>query len=61
MQHGEKKDGFSPNDYERFDLYVACVDEQFDWDQLDAPYHDPEIIEKRNPPHKAFNKYKMER
>lgn len=61
LQHGEKKDGFSPSDYEGFDLYVACVDEQFDWDQLDAPYHDPEIFEKRKQPHKAFNKYKIER
>ncbi|AMX00044.1 hypothetical protein [Rummeliibacillus stabekisii] len=60
LQYGEKKDVFFPNDGEGYDLYVACVDDQFNWENLEAPYHDTEIFEKRKHPIKAFNKYKID-
>ncbi len=60
LQYGEKKDVFFPNDGEGYDLYVACVDDQFNWENLEAPYHDTEIFEKRKQPTKAFNKYKID-
>ena len=59
LQYGEKKDVFSPKDNEGFDLFVTCVDDQFDWEQLDSPYHDPEIFERHKRPVEAFKYYKI--
>lgn len=60
LQHGEKREVFSPVDGEGYDLYISCVEDAFDFEQLDAPYHDPEIFEKRKPPLTAFKLYKVE-
>ncbi len=60
LQNGEKREGFSPNDGEGYNLYISCVEDSFDFEQLDVPYHDPEIFEKRKPPLAAFNLYKIE-
>jgi hypothetical protein len=59
LQFVEKKELFFPADEEGYDLYVACVEDEFDWEQLDAPYHDPEIFEKRKTPIQAFKQYKV--
>lgn len=55
----EKKEVFFPADEEGYDLYVACVEDEFDWEQLDAPYHDPEIFEERKTRIQAFKQYKV--
>lgn len=60
LQHGEKREVFFPVDGEGYNLYISCVEDDFDFEQLDAPYHDPEIFEKRKPPLTAFKLYKVE-
>lgn len=59
LQHGEKREAFAPVDWESYHLFISCVEDAFDFDQLDEPYHDPEIFEKRKPPIEAFSLYKL--
>lgn len=60
IEHGEKREVFSPVDGEGYNLYISCVDDSFDLEEIDEPYHDPDIFEKRKPPAKAFKLYKIE-
>ena len=59
LQFGEKKEVFFPEDEEGYSLYISCIDDSFDLSQLDPPYHDPDIFEKRNPPVQAFKHYNL--
>jgi hypothetical protein len=62
LKHGEARLGVSRSDDEGDDLFIACLDEDFDWDTLELPYHDRECYDPDEtvdlPPYKVFEKYK---
>ncbi|MFK2827028.1 hypothetical protein QYG89_15350 [Bacillus sp. B190/17] len=62
LKHGETRVGLSPSDGEGYDLFIKCVEDDFDWEALDMPYHDRECYVPDDvtglPPHKAFKNYK---
>lgn len=60
LQFGEKKEVFFPEDEEGYSLYISCIEDSFDLSQLDPPYHDPDIFEKRKPPIQAFKFYNLQ-
>lgn len=53
--------GLAPSDGEGYDLYIKCVDDDFEWDDLEMPYHDRECYfpdeTTEVPPNKAFKNY----
>lgn len=60
LKHGEFRLGLSPSDDEGYDLYLKCVDEDFDWEKLEMPYHDRDCYEPDGiPPNKVFKRYKL--
>ena len=62
LKHGETRLGLSPSDGEGYNLFIKCVEDDFEWDALEMPYHDKEIYEPDKsveiPPDKMFKKYK---
>ncbi|WP_409292984.1 hypothetical protein [Peribacillus sp. SCS-37] len=59
LEYGEIRTTLSPSDNEGFDLFISCVDDNFDWNEIDMPYHDPEYFDKPEVPIKAFKRYKL--
>ncbi|WP_083995503.1 hypothetical protein [Caryophanon latum] len=57
LENGEMRETFFPSDEEGYDVYIACVDDAFDFETLDLPYHDEELFNKPKPPLKAFTLY----
>ena len=62
LEHGETRLGLSPSDGEGYDLFIKCVEDDFEWEALEMPYHDKEIYEPDEsveiPPYDVFKKYK---
>jgi hypothetical protein len=62
LKYGETRLGLSPSDGEGYDLFIKCVEDDFEWEALEMPYHDKEIYEPDKsvqiPPYKVFKKYK---
>lgn len=62
MKHGEKRTTLFPSDGEGYDLFIKCVEDTFEWDALEMPYHDKEIYEPDKSveisPDKVFKNYK---
>ncbi|WP_108671796.1 hypothetical protein [Peribacillus acanthi] len=62
LKHGESRLGLSPSDGEGYYLYINCVEDDFEWEALEMPYHDKEIYEPDKsveiPTSKLFKKYK---
>lgn len=62
LKQGESRLGLSPSDGEGYDLFIKCVEDDFEWEALEMPYHDKEIYEPdisvEIPPYKLFEKYK---
>lgn len=61
LKYGEARTTLSPSDDEGYDLFISCVEDGFNWDVLDMPYHDPEIFEKPKVPVEAFRKYNLKK
>ncbi|KEZ47527.1 hypothetical protein GS18_0219230 [Metabacillus indicus] len=62
LKHKEAKLGLSPADGEGYDLYIKCVEDDYNWEELQMPYHDrdcyvPDEKEERSP-FDVFNHYK---
>jgi len=61
LKYGEIRTTLSPSDNEGYDLFISCVEDNFDWDSVEMPYHDHEFFEKPKVPVKAFRKYKIKK
>ncbi|GAE36310.1 hypothetical protein [Halalkalibacter akibai] len=59
LKYGEISTTLSPSDGEGYELLISCVEDGFNWDLIDMPYHDPEYFDKPNVPVKAFRRYKL--
>lgn len=59
LRHGEFRFNSSTSDHEGYDLFISCVQEDFNWGSLEMPYHDQEIFEKTKAPLSAFERYKF--
>lgn len=63
LKHGESRLGLSPSDGEGYDLYIKCVGDDFEWEELEMPYHDRECYVPDEttgiPPHRVFKNYKQ--
>jgi hypothetical protein len=59
LKYGEIRTILSPSDDEGYELFISCVDDGFNWDLIDMPYHDPEYFDKPKVPVKAFRRYKL--
>ncbi|MFY0760578.1 hypothetical protein AB1K32_17120 [Metabacillus dongyingensis] len=62
LEHKESRVGLSPSDGEGYDLFIKCVEDDFEWGELEMPYHDrecyvPDETEERSP-YNVFKKYK---
>ncbi|MEY8192196.1 hypothetical protein AB4X15_21400 [Peribacillus simplex] len=55
--------GLMPSDGEGYDLFIKCVEDNFEWEELEMPYHDRECYVPDEtvglPPNKTFKKYKL--
>ncbi|MFC5733420.1 hypothetical protein [Cytobacillus gottheilii] len=62
LKHKEIRLGLSPSDGEGYDLFIKCVEDDFEWEELEMPYHDRDCYVPDEtvgiPPHKAFKQYK---
>ena len=62
LKFEETRLSFFPSDGEGYELYIKCVGEDFEWEDLEMPYHDRECYVPNKleelPPHKAFKKYR---
>jgi hypothetical protein len=63
LKHGEIRLGLSPSDDEGYDLFLKCVEDDFEWEDLELPYHDRDCYVPDEsveiPPYKIFEKYKI--
>jgi hypothetical protein len=62
LKHKEARIGLSPSDGEGYDLYIKCVEDDYNWEELQMPYHDrdcyvPDEKEERSP-FEVFRNYK---
>ncbi|MTH54933.1 hypothetical protein GKZ89_16140 [Bacillus mangrovi] len=59
LLHGESRTVSFPSDGEGYYTYIKCVDEDFDWEQVDMPYHNPKYFSREEAePYKSFTHYK---
>lgn len=62
IKHEESRLGLTPSDGEGYDLFIKCVEDNFEWKELEMPYHDRECYvpdEKAElSPYNVFQKYK---
>ena len=63
LKHEETRLGLMPSDGEGYDLFIKCVEDDFEWEELEMPYHDRECYVPDEsvdlPPNKTFKKYKL--
>jgi hypothetical protein len=63
LKHEETRLGLMPSDGEGYDLFIKCVEDDFEWEELEMPYHDRECYVPDEsvglPPIKTFKKYKL--
>lgn len=59
LKYGETRTTLSPSDNEGYDLFISCVEDGFDWDLVEIPYHDPEYFNFPEVPIKAFRRYRL--
>ena len=63
LKHEETRLGLMPSDGEGYDLFIKCVEDDFEWEELEMPYHDRECYVPDKsvdlPPNKTFKKYKL--
>jgi hypothetical protein len=63
LKHEETRLCLMPSDGEGYDLFIKCVEDDFEWDELEMPYHDRECYVPDEtvdlPPYKIFKKYKI--
>jgi len=63
LKHEETRLGLMPSDGEGYDLFIKCVKDDFEWEELEMPYHDRECYVPDEsvdlPPNKTFKKYKL--
>ncbi|MCK1981975.1 MULTISPECIES: hypothetical protein [Peribacillus] len=63
LKHDETRLGLMPSDGEGYDLFIKCVEDNFEWEELEMPYHDRECYVPDEtvglPPNKTFKKYKL--
>jgi len=61
LKHKESRLELSPSDGEGYDLFIKCVEDDFEWEELELPYHDKDIYKADKsveiPPSKVFKKY----
>ncbi|UOE56434.1 hypothetical protein [Cytobacillus oceanisediminis] len=62
LKHKESRLGLSPSDGEGYDLFIKCAEDDFEWEELEMPYHDrkcyvPDEAAELSP-YKVFKKYK---
>ncbi|MEK5101158.1 hypothetical protein MKX83_04100 [Cytobacillus sp. FSL M8-0252] len=62
LKHKEIRLGSSPSDGDGYDLFIKCVEDNFEWQELEMPYHDRDCYVTDEtlglPPYKAFKQYK---
>lgn len=61
LEHDESRVVFFPSDGEGYDLYIKQVDEDFDWEKIELPYHDRDAYipeGKEGSPQQLFERYK---
>jgi hypothetical protein len=58
LNNGEFRLSSSTSDNEPYDLFISCVPDEFNWDNIELPYHDETYFNKTSPPFKAFDKYR---
>lgn len=63
LKHEEARLGLGPSDGEGYDLFIKCVEDNFEWGELEMPYHDRECYVPDEsvelPPNKIFKNYKL--
>ncbi|MBT2681966.1 hypothetical protein J7E38_23685 [Bacillus sp. ISL-35] len=63
LRHEETRLGLMPSDGEGYDLFIKCVEDDFEWETLEMPYHDKECYVPDESvglsPNKTFEKYKL--
>lgn len=63
LKHEETRLGLAPSDGEGYDLFIKCVEDDFEWEKLEMPYHDRECYVPDKsvdlPPNKTFKNYKL--
>lgn len=59
LKYGEISTTLFPSDEEGYDLFISCVDDRFNWDLVDMPYHNPDYFDTPKTPIKAFKRYKL--
>lgn len=62
LENEESRVTMFPSDGEAYDLFIKCTNEGFDWEQINLPYHNPEVIEndkdQTKKPAKFFERFK---
>ena len=59
LKYGEISYTLFPSDDEGYDLFISYVDDGFNWDLIDIPYHNPDYFDTPKTPIKAFKRYKL--
>lgn len=60
LKNGEKRIVSSSADGEGYELFIKCVEDDFDWEEIELPYHDRECYVPNEPtPRKIFKNYKL--
>lgn len=64
LKHKESRLGLFPSDGEGYDMYIKCVEDDFDWEKIELPYHDREYYipddEADCSPPEVFTKFKYQ-
>lgn len=63
LKHEETRLGLMPSDGEGYDLFIKCVEDDFEWEELELPYHNREYYVPDETvglsPNKIFENYKL--